>query len=289
MAKRKKKEEEGGGATWLITFSDMMTLLLTFFVLLVSMAIPDSRRKLIVLTSVSGQFGEGHGNLNPATQKDTKRVVDPGPMEMDTDDLSPLKDLLWEDDKEDLNFQENKYVQVFSISEDVLFQPGTTQLSRRGVVLLNRILPWVMRIKHPLLLAGHTSALRDEAGVDYEVSFTRDEELSPTWNLSFMRVMSVYSYLKSRGIDTEHMMVEAFGNYHPRWSDNTPKGRKKNRRVDIVLDKRNMEWINKLEELTREAPEKQKQFDFKDFKFDLSVREGGDKVSATDGSTPSGV
>lgn len=289
MAKRKKKQEEGGGSSWLITFSDMMTLMLTFFVLLVSMAVTDERRKLIVLTSVTGAFGEGRGNFNPATQKNIDRVVDPGPMDLKTNDLSPLKDLLWEDDKEDLNFQENQYVQIFSISEDVLFQPGTTQLSAKGIVLLNRIMPWIQRIKHPLLLAGHTSSLRDEAGRDYEVSFTRDSELSPTWNLSFMRVMSVYSYLKGRGIPTDQMMVEAFANYHPRWNDNTPKGRKKNRRVDIVLDKRNMQWIKKLEELTKEASKKKQEFEFKDFKFDLSVNDGGSKLSSASGSTEDGV
>ena len=289
MAKRKKKKDEGGGASWLITFSDMMTLMLTFFVLLVSMAVTDERRKLVVLTSVTGAFGEGQGNLNPANKKEQQRVVDPGPMDMKTTDLSPLKDLLWEDDKEDLNFQENQYVQIFSISEDVLFEPGTTNLSNRGVVLLNRIMPWLLRIKHPLLLAGHTSALRDEAGTDYEVSFSRDKELSPTWNLSFTRVMSVYSYLKRRGIPAKQMMVEAFANYHPRWNDNTPKGRKKNRRVDIVLDKRNMQWIEKLEEMTREAPKKNKQFDFKDFKFDLSVREAGESSAALSDIPQSGV
>ena len=289
MAKRKKKQEEGGGASWLITFSDMMTLMLTFFVLLVSMAVTDERRKLIVLTSVTGAFGEGQGNLNPASKENTQQIVDPGPMDLNTNDLSPLKDLLWEDEQEDLNFQENQYVQIFSISEDVLFEPGTTQLSRRGMVLLNRIMPWLMRIKHPLLLAGHTSALRDEAGVDYEVSFSRDKELSPTWNISFMRVMSIYSYLKRRGIPSDNMMVEAFANYHPRWSDNTPKGRKKNRRVDIVLDKRNMQWIKKLEKLTHEAPAKKQQFDFKDFKFNLKVREGGAQLSGEDGSSLSGV
>ncbi|WP_290921489.1 flagellar motor protein MotB [Halodesulfovibrio sp.] len=289
MAKRKKKQEEGGGASWLITFSDMMTLMLTFFVLLVSMAVTDERRKLVVLTSVTGAFGEGRGSFNPATQKKSQRIIDPGPMELKTQDLSPLKDLLWEDDKEDLNFQENQYVQIFSISEDVLFQPGTTQLSSRGIVLLNRILPWILRIKHPLLLAGHTSALRDEEGKDYEVSFTRDEELSPTWNLSFMRVMSVYSYLKGRGIPTEHIMVEAFANYHPRWDDNTPKGRKKNRRVDIVLDKRNMQWIKKLEEMTRTTPQKKQEFEYKDFKFDLSVNDGANTLSRSSDSSQDGV
>ena len=289
MAKRKKKQDEGGGASWLITFSDMMTLMLTFFVLLVSMAVTDERRKLVVLTSVTGAFGEGQGNLNPATNKPKKRVIDPGPMDMKSSDLSPLKDLLWEDDEEDLNFQENQYVQIFSISEDVLFEPGTTVLSSKGVVLLNRIMPWLMRIQHPLLLAGHTSALRDEAGVDYQVSFSRDKELSPTWNLSFTRVMSIYSYLKRRGIPTERMMVEAFANYHPRWDDNTAKGRKKNRRVDIVLDKRNMQWIEKLEEMTREAPKRNKQFDFKDFKFDLSVREAGESNAALSDIPQSGV
>ncbi|MDY7000713.1 MAG: flagellar motor protein MotB, partial [Thermodesulfobacteriota bacterium] len=121
MAKKGKKAPEAKGQpAWLITFTDLMTLLLTFFVLLVSMAVIDERRKLIVLGSIFGTFGMGQ-SYDLLSTKDTKRKVEPGPMEMESaDDLEPLKDLIWEDMEQDLNFASNRFVQVFSVNNDVL-------------------------------------------------------------------------------------------------------------------------------------------------------------------------
>ncbi|UZP66232.1 flagellar motor protein MotB [Desulfovibrio mangrovi] len=271
MARRKKKKGEGGGAAWLITFSDMMTLMLTFFVLLVSMAVIDERRKLTVLQSISGQFGEGLGSFNPASVKNQARIIEPGVMDFETDSLEPLKDMLWDDQRGDLNFQENQFVQIISISDEVLFQPGSAQLSAEGMRLIDRMLPWFLRIQHPLLLAGHTAGMREEMGEDYKAPTDNERQLSPAWEMSFLRVMSLYRYLTSRGLPPARLSVEGFGSYRPRWSENTPEGRKRNRRVDIVLDKRNKEWIDKIEVLREKARKKQGEFNYKDFRFRLGL------------------
>lgn len=269
MARKKKKKSGDGGPAWLITFSDMMTLMLTFFVLLVSMSTIDERRKLVVISSVTGTFGEGIGALTPQATKPRTRMVEPGPMDLDnTDDLEPLKDMLWEEDKKDLNFQENQFVQILSINDEVLFTPGTTQLSQRGIKLLNRILPWLLRINHPLLIAGHTATLREERGDDYKVVFG-EREASPTWTMSFMRSMSVYRYLTGRGMPAKQLSVEAFGKYRPRFDGNTPEGRRQNRRVDIVLDKRNKRWIETMARLKEQPQKEAGSFKFKDFLFKL--------------------
>lgn len=279
MAKRKKKKGGGDAPAWLITFSDMMTLMLTFFVLLVSMAVIDERRKLVVLNSISGAFGEGLGSFNPKTPRHHTRLIEPGAMDMDTESLEPLKEMLWDDQRGDLNFQENSYVQVFSISDEVLFRPGTAELSEAGVVLINRMLPWLLRVNHPLLLAGHTSGLREEMGEDYRVDMDGRTVRSPAWELSFLRVMSIYRYLTGRGMPPESLMVEAFGSNRPRWTENTPEGRRMNRRVDIVLDRRNKEWIERMERLREGGTARPGDFNYRDFRFRLSVP----------GSTPPGT
>jgi chemotaxis protein MotB len=168
---RKKKESppEGGTPAWLVTFTDMMTLMLTFFVLLVSMSTIDERRKLITLGSIIGTFGTGKSYDNLSI-KDRRRTVEPGPMDLDkVDDLSPLKDKAWEDAYEDLDFASNKFVQIFSINEDVLFEPGSTLLKPEGKEMLESTLPVLLQIEYPLLLAGHTSTLREEEGERYKV------------------------------------------------------------------------------------------------------------------------
>ena len=274
MPREKKKKGGDGGPAWLVTFSDMMTLMLTFFVLLVSMATIDERRKLVVLESVSGAFGEGLGSINPIAPTDRERVVEPGVMDLQSsNDLTPLRDMLWEDTNKDLNFQENQYVQILSINEEVLFQPGTTKLSLSGMRLMDRILPWLLRVDHPLLIAGHTATMRAEEGGDYKVEF--DNDISPTWRLSLLRSLAVYHHFTSRGIPHDNLRLEAFGKYRPRFSENTIDGRKRNRRVDIVLDKRNKEWIEKVERFRSKPKTGKEFFRFKDFRFGIGIDQDG--------------
>lgn len=274
MARRKKSGGGGDGdPAWLITFSDLMTLLLTFFVLLLSMAVIDERAKLVVLGSVSRAFGSLSQVTNPLAQDPANRNVEPGPMEGTADDLSPLRDMLFEDINKDLNFQENKYVQILSINDRVLFIPGSTRLSPQGIALLDRILPYLQRIEYPLLVAGHTATRRDEEGDSYGVD-KGNNGVDSTWPLSYHRALSVYSHLRDRGIVPGRLSLEAFGQFHPRYTNNTPEGRQKNRRVELVLDKRNREWIQKVEALREKEPEKNEMY-YKGFRFDLTMPGSG--------------
>jgi len=53
--------------------------------------------------------------------------------------------------------------------------------------------------------------------------------------LSRMRAVQVANYLKSSGVDEKRLLVEGYGKDIPRYSNNTMKGRDKNRRVDFVI------------------------------------------------------
>lgn len=267
MGKKKKKNDGPAGAPkWMVTFSDMMTLMLTFFVLLVSMATIDERRRLVVLGSLIGTFGMGSAGFDQRSIKNKRTTIEPGPME-DVQDLQPLKDLIWEDLVEDVNFESNKYVQIVSISDWVFFAPGQTELTGKGRKVLNLILPLLLRIKYPLLLAGHSSSLRDETPDMADVELDK-KKLDPSWKLSFFRMMSIYQYLIARGISPEMLRVEAFGRFRPKYSDNTPEGRRRNRRVDIVLDKRNKKIVTELGVPKTEVKEG---FSYKDFDFNIKV------------------
>jgi len=267
MARKKKPKEPEGVPAWMITFSDMMTLMLTFFVLLVSMATIDERRRLVVLGSIIGTFGMGSAGFDARSQKDDRRTIEPGPME-DLDQVELLKDLLWEDLEDDLNFQSNKYVEILSINEEVFFEPGGVQLTERGRRVLDRMLPILFRLQHPILLAGHTATDRDEINEVFDLGLN-GSGLDPSWKLSLGRVLSIYQHFLGRGLDPELLRLEAFGKFRPMYSDATPSGRRMNRRVDIVLDKRNTGW---LEKLTPQGGESQEEdFVYKDFRFDVDV------------------
>lgn len=233
---RKRKKVCPEMAPWMITFSDVMTLMLTFFVLLVSMSKIDERRKLVVLGSIIGAFG-WDTSYDVMSTKNTKKTVDPGVIE-DEQDLSMLKPLLWEDAEQDLNFQSNRFVQILSVNAQLLFQPGSTELSQRGREFLDKVAPTVRDIEYPLLIAGHTSSVREELGADYRYG---DADRIPdlSWKLSLGRSLSVYRYLLEQDVAPEKLSIEAYGRFSPQYNPSDPEQREKNRRVDLVLDKRN--------------------------------------------------
>lgn len=248
---RKKNDDAKAGEGWLVTFSDLMTLLLTFFVLLLSMAVIDERRKLVVLGSVSGTFGSGEASFNPlADREPSAQSVEPGAVEGSANDLSALRNQLHEDPPGDLNFLENPYVQVFSMNADALFAPGMSELTERGHAMLRRILPTLVNVDTPILIAGHTSASFDES---VSVLAGTEAGMQDTWLLSVNRSLAVYKALTEMGMPNEMMQLEAFGMYRPRYDNKTALGRRDNRRVDIVLDKRNRLWFRENELVNRDV------------------------------------
>ncbi len=275
MRRQKKETAAPGAPPWLLTFCDMMTLLLTFFVMLVSMSVIDERNKLVVLGSVSSSFGIGSAQLNPISPEDKITKSEPGAMS--ESNLEPIKNMLWEDTKNDLNFQENRFVQIVSINAEVLFKPGETELSDKGVELLNRMLPYLMRIRYPLLVAGHTANRRDEEGQKYAVDLD-EAKVDSTWPLSLGRAQSVYRHFLANGIVSDRLSLEAFGQYHPRFPDRTPDGRLQNRRVDLVLDKRNAPEILEMES-SKAQPPPVRNFLFRNFQFNLDGASGSGQSS----------
>lgn len=271
MAKKEKPKICEEMPPWMITFSDVMTLMLTFFVLLVSMSQIDARRKLVALGSIIGTFGFEKQSYELFSKKDTKRTVEPGPIE--EDDLEPLKSLKWEDVDKDINFRSNRFVQILSINSSLLFAPDGVTLSQEGRDLLDRFMPILAQVRYPLLLAGHTAELRDELGINYQPG---DDQENPdlSWKISMGRVLAVYQFLVDRGMQPDRLRMEAFGKYMPYYPQNTAESRARNRRVDIVLDKRSAGMSEQLRQIAPPPPDSDNTLDVNGFEFNLDLPKG---------------
>ncbi|MFO7817599.1 MAG: OmpA/MotB family protein [Thermodesulfobacteriota bacterium] len=266
---RSKKGKEEGMPAWLITFSDIMTLLLTFFVLLLSMAsMEDIRKTRLAWTSLSGTFGLGTQGKDVLRLHESKETQEPGPMS-DSDDLQPLQDLMWDENLKDVDLLNNRFMQIFSMGGDVLFRPGQSRLTDSGRKLLKRVVPVLKEAEYPFLLTGHSSSLRDEFGK--LLNRAREKNPEALWRLSLNRVLAVYKYFLDSDLSPERIRVEAFGNFRPRFDSSTVEGRKKNRRVEIVMDKRQSDWQPQLSNAasTRKKIDKD-EFIYKDFEFDFN-------------------
>ncbi|WP_456324313.1 OmpA/MotB family protein [Desulfonauticus submarinus] len=270
MSKKEKETKEEGVPAWLVTFSDMMTLLLTFFVLLLSMAsLKDERKVKRALGALAGSFGLGPTGIVPLNMDKGKSAAEPGPFE-GIKDFQAIKPLLWDEKNRDLNLMSNRFLQVLELGTDILFSPGSAELTAEGKQLLNKIIKILKNIEYPIELRGHVGSLRDEFGPDYLKMQTKSK-LDLSWKLSLARTLAVYKYFLSSGIDPKKLRIEAFGRFRPRYSNMTAQGRKQNRRVELVLDKRIKSWAS--EELARyklKGKVKKDKFIYKDFIFDLN-------------------
>lgn len=273
MAKKKQKEVQGDETpAWLVTFSDLMTLLLTFFVLLLSLAsLTDERKRLVSIGSVMGSFGMGKGSVQPLTTQPGPSGKEAGAMEnVPSDDLEPLRPLIWEDDGEDLDFQSNRFIQIFSIDTELMFAPGATTLTKKGRDIMRKIIPVLKRVKYPLLITGHTGSIRSEFTTGYVVGMD-DKGIDLSWNVSLQRVLTVYRLLLQGGIAPEMVRMEAFGRFREKASNATPSGRRANRRVEFVLDRRGTGWSHELAQQAGTLGKvRSDKYIYNDFVFDLN-------------------
>ena len=269
---KKKKQEDDDVEPWLLPFLSLMLLLLTVFVLLITYASFEDRRKIeMVMGAIQGTFGAGMGpgKVDVLDLMEIEGAVEPGPFDDDVGDLKQLMPLLWDDKRKDLNFLEKRFVQIFSINTELLYEPGETELSSEGIEVLDKVVPVLKDLEYPVLLAGHTSLVRDEFGAGWQ-ALKDDVIINPTWRLSLDRALNVYRYIMEQGVDPEMVRLEAFGEFQPRYGTRTEANRRQNRRVEIVLDRRNPSWKHlEAEEAGRRVPDDPDQVEYRDFIFDL--------------------
>ena len=86
------------------------------------------------------------------------------------------------------------------------------------------------------------AAVLVQYGLDMRVEGHSDDvpihnaEFASNWDLSTARATAVaMMLLNESGVDPKKIAIAGYGQYHPNASNDTPEGRRANRRVDIVV------------------------------------------------------
>ncbi len=258
MARRKKSEESAGPSAplWMATYGDMITLVLTFFVLLFSFSTIDAAKwKQIVLAftgSSSVLPGVGSNLLDgqeiqfpPAARDDTDEETEDAdrPSEDDlTADGVIQSDLEWRRLAGDLGdyTKDNGLSSQMSIEytdteitvrfeENVLFDSGKAELRTEGPGILEKLFIKLSSDMEKLAfirIEGHTD--------NVPISTLQFKD---NWDLSQARASAVLRYVLGSfpDIESNKFFIGGYGEYHPIDKNDTPEGRSRNRRVDIVL------------------------------------------------------
>ncbi len=119
---------------------------------------------------------------------------------------------------------------AIEISGDVLFAPGRAQIQEQAKKPLNDIVDVLKQRQEKIQIVGHTDNTPIKQSADRWTTETNME-------LGAYRALNVFLYLRNNGIDADRMHICSFGEYNPRVPNNSPANKKKNRRVEIFLQR----------------------------------------------------
>jgi chemotaxis protein MotB len=114
---------------------------------------------------------------------------------------------------------------VISLHELGFFDSGEAQLLPGAAEKIKRIAAVLMQYGLDMRVEGHS----DDVPI-------HNAKFNSNWDLSTARAMAVaMMLLNESGVDPKRMSIAGYAEFHPAASNDTPEGRKANRRVDIVI------------------------------------------------------
>jgi len=115
-----------------------------------------------------------------------------------------------------------------TLVDQILFPEGGYQLGREGEETLAKIAPTLATLKgQQIVVEGFT----DNVPIGPELR----QRFPSNWELSSARASDVVRFLAAKGVPPNIMSAQGFGDSRPVASNDTPQGRAKNRRVEIVI------------------------------------------------------
>lgn len=257
--KKKKREEEHMDETWLVPYSDILTLLLALFVILFAISSVDAQKFNLLSRAFNEMFTGGTGVLNfsstvPNGSTDLKNEMkldkkkQNQAQQADAESEKKLQEdaEAYRKDQEELlaiQTKVNNYIQnanltnklqtqltseglLVTIGDNVLFDSGKAEVRSQDIQLANEISNLlVMDPPRNVIISGHT----DNVPI-------RNSKYSSNWELSVMRAVNFMRIiLQNQSLDPKWFSAKGFGEYQPLASNDSPEGRAKNRRVEILI------------------------------------------------------
>ncbi|MCH8124637.1 OmpA family protein [candidate division KSB1 bacterium] len=240
---RQAPSNEGGGAPdWTVTYGDLMSLLLTFFILIASFSsIQESGFK-----KASGSLKGALGVLkfHPAPIEPNPIIIKAiGGNKKSDDSEVDLENLVKYIDQDDfknmVSIKIGEGEVLIRMDAPILFELGRAQLKQSVFKLLEKIGKLVRNWPNKTRIEGHTDDLP-----------INTIEYPSNWELSAARSLSVIHFFeKVSFVDPKKIYYAGYGENKPLVPNTTAENRKKNRRVEIYLEKTDnpIDWYSEVE------------------------------------------
>lgn len=217
MNNRPKPAQHAAHERWLVSYADFMTLLFALFVVLFASAQRNNAGIEQVAAAVKSGFREMGSTSQP-----TSAVT--------TSDLTTIQQQLnqalgKEIATHQVTLRDTSEGFVISLQELGFFESAQASLLPAATSTLRRIAAVLIPHGRDIRIEGHS----DNVPI-HTVAFASN------WELSTARATSVANLLiNDAHLAPGHIAIAGYGQYHPAALNETPEGRRSNRRVDIVV------------------------------------------------------
>jgi len=232
---------------WLVSYADFITLLFAFFVVMYSVSQVNEGKFKILSETLTDAFVQPERSLQPIQVGEVNKAdtttsgesaypndyVEAQSTEETDESFDELRANLDESLKELVDaglvkIRSNQNWIEIDMGSGLLFESGEDKLSNNANLALKTIVD-TMNLKerqHAIMIRGYTDNIPIQS-----------RRFPSNWSLSSARAVSVLHKLEQSGIPSSLMTAEGYGQQQPKADNNTPAGRKENRRVVMAISR----------------------------------------------------
>lgn len=247
MSRKRAQEEHENPERWMVSYADFITLLFAFFTVLYATSNQDIEKAKKFENSIKKaflavvEFGRGSGPGDYVqTDEDASPIAPPIPLfkrlNPNVADLveaveASINKSLSKDEKEKvhLELREDEFGVRLSLDSSALFDDNSTAMKKDVLATFDKIAIILKESNKNLIIEGHT---------DNQV--TNSTVYPSNWEFAAARASTILRYLlKVHKISASKLAAVSLADQRPIASNETEVGRKKNRRIEILLATKN--------------------------------------------------
>lgn len=212
------------GALWAVTYGDLMSYLMIFFLVLFSLYVGKSKGSRSIeanssLVDIQKIFG---GKVDPELLERIQQHKTEEDLAYKLKESKEVQSL-----SEFVRIESGEYYVRLVLPESISFDSGKAELKSAAVDVVRVLAAYVKDLPNDVIVEGHTDSVP-----------IRKREYPSNFILSSVRAERVMDVLIQAGVARERVSGHGYGENRPVADNETPDGRARNRRVEIVLVRR---------------------------------------------------
>jgi chemotaxis protein MotB len=219
--------EGAGMMRWLLTYADMITLLLALFIILFAISTISRVKLQRLATEISGGFNSTDSINNPPNGGTTGSETG----QTEEANMAAVKSQLERyvqsehlTSKVHVSMSQAGLV-ITLLSDKTYYNSGSAELRPETMRLLDEVAGQIRHVRNGLRVEGNTDNIP-----------IATPNFPTNWELSAARATGVTRYLVEHDkIDPTRLSFAGYGQFRPKFPNDTEAHRQQNRRVDIVI------------------------------------------------------